>query len=114
MGGTYQLSWLYKRNKWVFNPAQKEFKSGESLRERGNGFQTEGAADMKLLRPYRLNFIFGTQVIRVGATQSSGREVPSDQLTKVARGTTIDTAIGKDSNFILDTGADRKPVQRFQ
>ena len=60
MGGTYQLSWLYKRNKWVFNPAQKEFKSGESLRERGNGFQTEGAADMKLLRPYRLNFIFGT------------------------------------------------------
>jgi hypothetical protein len=60
MGNTYQLGWLYRRNKWVFNSAQKVFRSGESLRERGNGFQTEGAADIKLLRPYRLHFIFGT------------------------------------------------------
>ena len=60
MGNTYQLGWLYKRNKWVFNSAQKVFRSGESLRKRGNGFQIEGAADIKLLQPYQLHFIFGT------------------------------------------------------
>jgi hypothetical protein len=38
-------------HKWVFNLAQKVFRAGESLRGRGNGFQTEGAADIKLLRP---------------------------------------------------------------
>jgi hypothetical protein len=42
------------------NSAKKVFRSRESLRKRGYGFQTEGAADIKLLRPYRLHFIFGT------------------------------------------------------
>ncbi len=55
-----------------------------------------------------------TQVIRVGATQSSDRDVLRDQITKVTGGTSIDTTVAKYSDLIFDTGADRKPVQRFQ